>query len=100
VKNFPAGWLWRVPVASLARYFWHVVDLVSGQGKASHFRREGNSPFLLVWYTLSAHAALVRALPRLLTKRHAIRRRAKIDKKAFSTLLERHSITTRQVAAL
>jgi GT2 family glycosyltransferase len=99
-KNFPAAWLWRVPFASMSRYFWHIVDMAGGQGKAAHFRRGGNSPLLLIGYTLKAYLALLRALPALLRKRREIRRNAKLGTAAFTKLLRQHSISTRRVASL
>ncbi|HEX5430340.1 MAG TPA: glycosyltransferase family 2 protein, partial [Bryobacteraceae bacterium] len=37
LKNFPLRLLVRAPFASLARYFWHAIFLLRGQGKAAEF---------------------------------------------------------------
>ena len=52
------------------------------------------------WFVLRAHAALVRAWPRLRRERRAIRRGARIAPAAFAALLRAHSLTVREVAEL
>ena len=97
VKNFPATALLRAPFASAARYLWHAVYMLRGQGAASEFRH-GGSGFALVWFVLRAHAWLLMNLPALLRKRRAVVRR--IQTQTFEALLQRHDITVREVAAL
>jgi GT2 family glycosyltransferase len=100
IKNFPMRLLWRAPLVTIARYVWHAVDLFGGKGKASHFRKAGNSSLMLGVFVLRAHIALIVAFPRLLQQRRAIRRGSKLQAAEFSKLLRRHSISARQVAAL
>ena len=55
VKNFPFAMLLRVPFAAAARYFWHLVSLLTGRGKAAEFRRAGQSASLLPFLVFRAH---------------------------------------------
>ena len=100
VKNFPASMLWTAPFASPARYAWHVAALAAGRGKTSEYRQAGHSAALLPWLVIRAHLAALFHLPALLAARRRIRATRKISSSEFRTLLERHSITVRQVAAL
>lgn len=100
VKNFPAGMLWAAPFASLARYFWHALALVSGKGKAGEYRGEGHSTALLPWLAIRANLAALFRLPGLLGARRRVRATRRITPREFRAVLKRHSITVRQVAAL
>jgi GT2 family glycosyltransferase len=100
VKNFPARMLFVAPFASIARYFWHVAALFSGRGKAAEYRYEGHSAVMLPWLVIRAHVAALFRLPKLLASRNRIRATRRITSSEFRALLERHSITVRQVAAL
>jgi GT2 family glycosyltransferase len=100
VKNFPASMLWTAPFAALARYYWHVASLVAGSGKTSEYRQAGHSTALLPWLVIRAQVAALFRLPALLAARRRIRATRKISSSEFRRLLERHSITVRQVAAL
>ncbi len=100
VKNFPAGMLWAAPFASAARYFWHAAALMTGRGKAAEYRQEGHPAALLPFLVIRAHLAALFRLPALLTARRSIRAKRRITSTEFRALLERHSITVRQVAAL
>jgi len=100
VKNFPARMLLVAPFASIARYFWHVAAIVAGRGKAAEYRDEGHSAAMLPWLVIRAHLAALFRLPALCAARHRIRATRRITAAEFRTLLQRHSITVRQVAAL
>jgi GT2 family glycosyltransferase len=100
LRNFPLRLLLRVPFAAVARYFWHLVSLATGRGKAAEFRTAGQSPALLPFLVLRAHAAALIRLPRLLRERRAIRKSRQITTREFEDLLARHAISVRQVAAL
>ncbi len=100
VKNFPANMLWVAPFASLARYYWHVVALASGRGITAEYRDEGHSPAMLPWLVIRAHLAALFRLPALLAARRRTRATRRIQASEFRALLERHSITVRQVAVL
>ncbi len=100
LRNFPLRLLLRVPFAAVARYFWHSVSLLTGRGKAAEFRTAGQSPALLPFLAARAHAAALVRLPRLLTERRAIRKSRQITAQEFESLLARHAISVRQVAAL
>ena len=99
VKTFPAAMLWRVPFASLARYWAHLGSIRSGNGAAAEFTRSGDGPLSLAWFVIKAHLALLPALPRLLAARRRIRRQARISPQAFAALAARFAISPKQVAA-
>lgn len=98
VKNFPLRMLLWAPFVTVARYFWHAVDLAQGGGKAAQYARSSGG-LGLVWFVLKAHMATLLAAPALLAKRRAVRRRARIRTVEFVALLRRHSVSARQVAA-
>jgi len=100
VKNFPARMLWAAPFVSLARYAWHLAALTAGRGKTAEYRQAGHSATLLPLLVIRAHIAALFRLPALLTARRGIRATRRISPAEFRMLLERHSITVRQVAAL
>ncbi len=100
IKNFPALGLLGAPWAALARYFWHLISLLTGRGKAAEFRHGGQSGALLPFLVLRAHLAALVNLPRLLRERRKIFRTRRISSREFARLLRRHSISLRQVADL
>lgn len=100
IKNFPLAMLLRSPFASLARYFWHVISLLEGRGKAAEYHQAGHSAILLPFLVLRAHASAFWRLPRLLKERRRIRSTARLSSREFEALLAEHSISIRQVAAL
>ena len=100
IRNLPMSALIWVKGASLVRYFWHVVAIVEGQGKAAEFREAGHPVALLVWLVLRAHFAALLAFPRLWSERRRICAQRRLSVAEFRALLARHSISLRQVAAL
>jgi GT2 family glycosyltransferase len=98
-KNFPFSMLMRVPFASTTRYFWHLVSMIEGKGKAAEFR-DAAHPAWLPFLVLRAHGAALIRLPRLLRERRRILSTAKLTSKEFRDLLDRHAITVRKVASL
>ena len=100
VKTFPARMLIWAPLASLARYFWHVVYLLRGQGSAARFRAGGYAGPGMLWCVARAHAALLLHGRRLWLERRRIRASARITPAVFRHLLRAHSISSRRVAAL
>jgi GT2 family glycosyltransferase len=100
IRNFPFPLLLVSPFAAIARYFWHVVSLVRGQGSAGQFHREGNGGWKLVWFVLKAHWDAAARLPRLWKQRRQIAASARIDNRSFLAQLRRFSISPRQVAEL
>lgn len=98
LKNFPVRMLLTMPFIALARYFWHVVFLLQGRGKAAQFA-EGSGGLKLAWFVLKAHFAAVWALPSLLAKRREIRRRSRIGVDEFVQVLSRHTVSAKRVAA-
>jgi GT2 family glycosyltransferase len=96
-KNFPARVLWQAPVAAAIRYMWHVVFMFQGRGAAAAYRAESGGASL-PWIVVKAHGALIAALPALILKRRAIRRR--LTPRQFARLLTDYSISPKRVAAL
>jgi GT2 family glycosyltransferase len=100
LKNFPWRMLIWVRPASLVRYFWHLVSLVRGQGKAAEFRSDGHSAAQLIAVVVRARLAALVRLPRLLRERRRIRATRRLSAREFQALLSRHSISLRRVAEL
>lgn len=100
VKNFPAGMLWRAPWHTLVRYAWHAVSMAQNRGLAGRFRESGHSPLQTLFIVFRAHCALLFYLRGLWKKRRKIQAGARISSREFRRLLDVHSITPRQVAAL
>jgi GT2 family glycosyltransferase len=100
VRNFPA---WRLALgvpAALVRYFWHLVYIVKGKGKASEFRAAGGSWGTLARILLRAHGGACASGRALLAQRRAIAATRRITAADFSALLRRYSISLREVARL
>jgi GT2 family glycosyltransferase len=100
LKNFPMRLLVRVPAASSARYFWHLVSALTGRGSAARFRKQHSNPIELLYIVVRAHFVLLKHGPRLLRQRRAIRRLARIGPLEFEQLVARHFIGPREVAEL
>lgn len=99
LKNFPLRMLWRVPFATMARYFWHVVSIRQGKGAAAAFHQQGNSAWQMVSLVARAHFSLLVHGWRLLKERRRISRESQLPVAEFARLCRRHSITPQQVAA-
>lgn len=100
VKNFPLGMMARVPLAAVARYFWHVREAIRGRGAAADFVRSGEPAWGLAWLVVRAHCACLARLPRLLRLRWQGRRRARITAAEFRAMARQHIIEAREVARL
>jgi GT2 family glycosyltransferase len=100
IKNFPLPMLIAAPLIALARYFWHLIALVRGNGITAEFRRDGNGGWRLGWYVVKAHFSALGRLPQLLRQRRHIAASAKIDNISFAAKLRRFSISARRVAEL
>jgi GT2 family glycosyltransferase len=98
IRNFPVSMIVASFFWAKIRYFWHLVDLCFGQGKASEFRRREGGAWRLPWLVLKAHADLVCRLPMLLAQRRAIARSRRITAHEFQALCKRFSMPVRQVA--
>ncbi len=100
VKNFPLRMLWRVPLAAMARYLFHLRAIRTGDGKSAEFARDGHSVLLLPWLVIRAHLSLLAQLPHLLASRRRIFRARRLSSPEFQRLATHHAISIRQVAAL
>jgi len=100
VRNFPLGMCLCAPFASISRYFWHLMFMLEGRGKAAEFREGGNPALWLPFLVLRAHATALIRLPRLLRERRAIAATRRLSAREFRELLARHTIPIRKVAAL
>ena len=98
VKNFPLPDLLLTPWHTVARYFWHCIYALRGQGKAAQFRREGGSAGALAGYVIRGHFELLGRLHELWRERRGMKRR--LSSKQFRRLIRRHRISPRQVAEL
>jgi GT2 family glycosyltransferase len=100
IRNFPWPMLLLVKPASFVRYFWHVVALIEGRGKASEYKESGHSIAFLLFLMLRAWAAVTVHLPRLWRERRRIYRTRRITSHEFRRLLADYSISLRRVAEL
>jgi GT2 family glycosyltransferase len=100
IKTFPARTLWRVPFASCARYFWHVMSFGGGLGKTGEFRKAGYDVWLLPFLVFRAHFVTLFRLPRLIAERRRIRAARKLTPLEFERLAKAHAISVREVASL
>jgi GT2 family glycosyltransferase len=100
IRNFPWPTLLLVKPASFIRYFWHVVSLIEGRGKASEYKESGHSIAFLLFLMLRAWAAVTVRLPRLWRERRRIYRTRRITRHEFRKLLADYSISLRRVAEL
>jgi len=100
IKNFPTRLLWRVPFASTMRYLWHLLAIRAGQGKGAEFRQSGHSAALLPLLVLRAYLATLGRLPYLLAERRRILKSRRISSSEFLRLIEKNTISLRQVAWL
>lgn len=99
-RCFPAGWLVVSPACALMRYFWHVVSIFQGKGKAAEFHSDGGGLLRLPWLTIRAHWDWLISLPKLLRERKAIAATRRVSPKEFTARLRRHAISLREVASL
>jgi GT2 family glycosyltransferase len=100
LKNLPPAMLIRAPFAAMARYYWHLIAMLQGRGKAAEYREAGFSGGLLPFLVFRAHVSALFRLPRLLGERKRIRRSARVSNSEFRALLESNLISIRQVAEL
>lgn len=96
-KNFPSASAVRAIPASALRYFWHLYYMLNSSGAASQFEGAG---WMLAWFVVRAHLALASHAPRLMRERRKIRSTARLTDAEFNGLLQRFSISLREVAAL
>lgn len=99
VRNFPASLVAASFFWAAVRYFWHLVDLVGGHGKAAEFRRREGSWWRLPWLVVKAHLSLLASLPELLGQRRQIASARRISSREFRALLARFRLPLRQVAS-
>ncbi|MDA1314663.1 MAG: glycosyltransferase family 2 protein [Acidobacteria bacterium] len=99
IKDFPVL-LWPlVPYYSLWRYAHHAAAALTGRGLASEFEQGGESAWRLAGIVVSAHWGAFKALPQLLRKRRAIRRRTTLGALAFCKLMRRYSISAAEITS-
>jgi GT2 family glycosyltransferase len=100
IKTFPFAMLLAAPVASLVRYFWHLLAMLLGKGKTAEYRKAGHDAWMLPFLVFRAHVVALFRLPRLLMERRLIFASRRITSAQFRELASRHSISLRQVASL
>jgi GT2 family glycosyltransferase len=100
IKNFPFSMLAPAAFYAFARYYWHLVFMITRTGKAAEFRESGHPTWLLPFLVLRAHASAMVRLPYLLRERGRIFKARRLRSKEFRALLAVHSIPVRKVAEL
>lgn len=98
VRVFPASMVASSFLWAAARYFWHVLDLLTGHGKAAEFRRQQGGAWRLPWLVVRAHVHLAISLPQLLRQRREIAAKRRLRAGEFKAVLRRFSMPVRQVA--
>lgn len=99
-KNYPARLVPGAMLAAMARYFWHAWYMLRRRGAAAKYQSDGGSALDLAWFTVRAHWAVVANYYSLRRKRRRIRESARIGGREFITLLRRHAIRVKEVAAI
>lgn len=100
IKNFPFSMLAVVKFYAFARYYWHLLFMVTKTGKAAEFRDAGHPPWLLPFLVLRAHVSALVRLPYLVRERRRIFRTRRLNSREFRALMAAHSIPVRKVAEL
>jgi len=100
IKNFPFSMLALAKFYAFARYYWHLVFMITRTGKAAEFRESGHPTWLLPFLVLRAHVSAMVRLPYLLRERRRIFKTRRLRSKEFRALLAAHSIPVRKVAEL
>jgi GT2 family glycosyltransferase len=100
IKNFPFSMLALAKFYAFARYYWHLVFMITRTGKAAEFRESGHPSWLLPFLVLRAHASAIIRLPYLLRERRRIFKTRRLRSKEFRALLSAYSIPVRKVAEL
>jgi len=100
IKNFPFSMLALAKFYAFARYYWHLVFMITRTGKAAEFRESGHPTWLLPFLVLRAHASAMVRLPYLLRERRRIFKARRLRSTEFRALLAAHSIPVRKVAEL
>ena len=100
IKNFPFSMLAWVKFYAFARYYWHLLFMITRTGKAAEFRDSGHPSWLLPFLVLRAHVSAMVRLPYLLRERRRIFKTRRISSKEFRDLLAAQSISVRKVAEL
>ena len=99
MKNYPLRMMWRVPLAAIARYYWHLRLMREGKGAAAVFREQGHSAFQMVALVLRAHLAVLVHAWKLWRGRREIANQAKLSTAEFEQLCRRFAISPKEVAA-
>jgi GT2 family glycosyltransferase len=100
IRNFPRKHLLLLPWFTAVRYFYHLLAMLGGRGKAGEFVQGGGSAFGLFGVVLQAHWQTLKRLRALLTERRAIAASRRIEPLQMSKMLERHRISLKRVAEL
>ena len=97
MKNFPWRDILVSPAWTAYRYGMHLKGAMTGQGASGRFA--GAFPIWRLFLSiLSAEAAGLAGLPRLMKDRRAIRERRRITPTEFRSLLRRFRMTAAEVA--
>ena len=89
IKNFPFSMLALVKLYAFARYYWHLVFMITRTGKAAEFRESGHPPWLLPFLVLRAHASALVRLPYLFRERRRIFRTRRLEFEGISRIVGR-----------
>lgn len=94
VKNFPLPWLLLAPYFTLKRYVVQAYGMAVSRGSASKFK-ESQPPAAIVSTIVRAYVSAMKALPAMLKKRKAIKK--KISSREFIKLMKKYRISVSEL---
>lgn len=97
VRCLPLSWALLAPFSSLVRYFWHLVSILEGRGKAAEYAREEGGALSLAWIVARAHLDALLNLQRLWRQRRRIQAGPGSGRR-MAKVLRQHRISLREVA--
>ena len=97
VKYFPATMLFLSPWYTLKRLILQAYGAIAGKGAAGEFTRQA-SALSLLWVLVKAYFSALWHLPRMLGRRFALRKIAKLSPREIRQLYRRFAMTAKEIA--
>jgi len=97
LKCLPLGMLLLSPWYTFKRLALQAYGALTGKGAAGEFTKSSGA-FALIWILIKAYLSALKRLPRMLKRRRAILKNAKLSRREFRQLLRRFAISARELA--
>jgi GT2 family glycosyltransferase len=97
LKCLPLSMLLLSPWYTLKRLVLQAYGALSGRGAAGEFTK-GRGAFSLVWLLIKAYLSALKRLPKMLKRRSAVWKNAKLSPREVRQLLGRFAISARELA--